>query len=173
MIKIIRAPDALPEKKEAWWSHSTPASILLDSPPQVQAWQKDFIEYLKQAEKELPREFHVISSHRLKWDPSWNEQTQPALTRDQATWEMDALAAAGTVAMYFDKDNRATDTFLHLGLWAPDTSEKLIVYCAADDPKRSMVNAVCEYYDIPLTDNKKHFFDMLKKRIIDKADHSW
>lgn len=132
----IKSPETIPETKDL-------KIFLAGSIEQGKAlkWQEKVVEVLSETNVTL------LNPRRETWDGSWDENKDNAEFRTQVEWELDALARANYIVMYFDPDTKSPISLLELGLYAD--SGKLLVVCPEHFWRKGNVDIVCEKYHIP------------------------
>jgi hypothetical protein len=90
----------------------------------------------------------ILNPRRDEWDASWRQSIDEPRFREQVEWELDGLARADVIAMYFAPDTQSPITLLELGLFA--ASGKLAVCCPEGFWRRGNVEIVCARQRIPL-----------------------
>jgi Nucleoside 2-deoxyribosyltransferase like len=88
----------------------------------------------------------ILNPRRADWDSSWVEDISNPPFREQVEWELNALAAADIIAMYFDNDTKAPISLMELGLHVK--SGKMIVCCPQGYWKRGNVQIVCARFGV-------------------------
>ena len=132
----IKSPETISETKDL-------KIFLAGSIEQGKAlkWQEKVVEALSDTNVLL------LNPRRETWDASWDENKDNAEFRTQVEWELDALARANYIVMYFDPDTKSPISLLELGLYAD--SGKLLVVCPEHFWRKGNVDIVCEKYHIP------------------------
>jgi hypothetical protein len=105
----------------------------------------------------------ILNPRRDDWDDSWEQSIADPRFRGQVEWELDGLARATLVAMYFAPTTQAPITLLELGLTA--ASGKLVVCCPEGFWRRGNVEVVCERYRIPMVDGLPELARAIRERI--------
>jgi hypothetical protein len=90
----------------------------------------------------------ILNPRRDDWDPAWEQSIGNPDFRRQVEWELDALACADTIIMYFVPDTKSPITLLELGLHAASSPEKLIVCCPDGFWRKGNVDVVCARYGV-------------------------
>lgn len=88
---------------------------------------------------------------REEWDSSWEQRETNPQFNFQVNWEMNRLAAADYIFMYFAPDTKSPISLLELGLHAADG--KMIVCCPDAFWRKGNVEILCSRYNIPLFNN--------------------
>lgn len=109
-------------------------------------------------------EVTILNPHREDWDETWGEDLTDDHFRQQVNWELDMMEAADVQAVYFAKATDAPITLLEFGIQAK-TGAKTVVCCPNGYKKKGNVQAVCEKYGIPFTENLQDFVEALKKKL--------
>lgn len=138
MAQIFKPPSALPDigrptvflagsidmgNAEDWQSRFENASMLEDIPHAC-----------------------VLNPRRDDWDSSWEQSIDNPQFRGQVEWELDGMAQADVIAMYFAPGSKAPISLLELGLHARD--KKLIVLCPQGYWRKGNVDIVCKHNEI-------------------------
>lgn len=90
----------------------------------------------------------LLNPRRDEWDASWRQSIDEPKFREQVEWELDGLARADVIAMWFAEATRSPITLLELGLHA--AGGKLIVGCPPGFWRRGNIEVVAARYRIPL-----------------------
>ena len=106
----------------------------------------------------------VLNPRRDDWDSSWRPSIDEPRFRTQVEWELDGLAAADLVAMWFAPDTRAPITLLELGLTA--RSGTLVVGCPSGYWRRGNVEVVCARFGVPLFEHWAAFVEAVRARAV-------
>ncbi len=132
----IKSPETIPETKGL-------TIFLAGSIEQgaAERWQEKVVHALSDTNVLL------LNPRRETWDGSWDENKDNAKFRTQVEWELDALARANYIVMYFDPSTKSPISLLELGLYAD--SGKLLVVCPEHFWRKGNVDIVCEKYHIP------------------------
>lgn len=88
----------------------------------------------------------LLNPRRNDWDASWEQSTDNPQFREQVEWELQAMADADVIAMYFAPGTKSPITLLEFGLWA--RTPKLIVCCPEGFWRKGNVDVVCHRYEI-------------------------
>ncbi|MFO0617149.1 MAG: nucleoside 2-deoxyribosyltransferase domain-containing protein [Polyangiaceae bacterium] len=105
----------------------------------------------------------ALNPRRDAWDASWVQRMANAEFRAQVEWELDGLALADVVAMWFAPESRAPITLLELGLTAP--TGKLVVGCPDGFYRKGNVEIVCARYGVPLLETFDAFVAEVRARL--------
>ncbi len=95
-----------------------------------------------------PHYFVVLNPRRDDWDASWRQSIDEPRFREQVEWELDGLARADVIAMWFAPETKAPITLLELGLHA--RGGKLVIGCPDGYWRRGNIEVVCARFGIPL-----------------------
>ena len=109
----------------------------------AEQWQRRVVEVLADVDNLV-----IFNPRRDDWDGSGAERAASAQYREQVNWELDMLAAADIIIMYFAPGTRSPISLLELGLYA--NSGKLRVCCGTGFWRYGNVEVVCHRYGIPL-----------------------
>lgn len=141
MAQILKPPTPLPKL------FGMPSVFLAGSIDMGQAttWQRD-VEQLLDAHEIL-----ILNPRRDDWDASWQQDRSNPQFVDQVEWELDALARADRILMYFAPGSLAPITLLELGLFAD--SGKLVVCCPLGYWRKGNVDIICDRHRIPQVSN--------------------
>ncbi len=102
---------------------------------EAELWQKQAIQALQ------GMHVLVLNPRRDDWDTSYRRFAE------QVTWELQGLEDANVILMYFDPTTQSPITLLELGLCA---IKAIYVACPQGFWRRGNIEAVCDYYAIPL-----------------------
>ena len=108
----------------------------------AEQWQQRVVEVLADLDNLV-----IFNPRRADWDGS-GAGWAASQYHEQVNWELDMLAAADIIIMYFAPGTRSPVSLLELGLYAQ--SGKLRVCCGAGFWRFGNVEAVCQRYGIPL-----------------------
>lgn len=135
-MNVIKAPNDIHATR-------TPALFLAGSIEMGKAvdWQTELTNRLEHLE------IAIFNPRRDDWDSSWKQDIKNDKFREQVEWELDALARANVIAMYFDPKTQSPISLLELGLYA--SSGKLIVCCPEGYWRKGNVDVVCANFRIP------------------------
>ena len=138
MAEIIKPPSPIPDGFSVFLA----GSIELGS---AGNWQS-FVE------QELSGiDIVILNPRRDNWDSSWlQDKSNPKLS-EQVEWELSALEAATTIAMYFEPGTKSPVSLLELGLFAH--SGKMVVCCPEGFWRKANVDIVCEKYGVNQVDS--------------------
>jgi len=141
MAHVIKPPAPLPA------AFDSPAVFLAGSIEMDRAapWQDDV------AARWAGRDVTILNPRRESWDASWVQSYENPVFRGQVEWELDGLARADVVMMYFDPATRSPISLLELGLLAD--SGRLVVACPEGFWRRGNVEVVCRRYGVPLVED--------------------
>jgi len=107
----------------------------------------------------------ILNPRRPHWDSSWTQSIDNPAFRQQVDWELDAMNAAGVIAMYFSPATRSPVTMLELGLYAEKNPEKLVVCCQEGFWRKGNVDIVCARHGIARAETLGDMVSMLKARL--------
>ena len=93
----------------------------------------------------------ILNPRRDNWDSSWLQDKKNPKLREQVEWELSALEAATTIAMYFEPGTKSPVSLLELGLFAH--SGKMVVCCPEGFWRKANVDIVCEKYGVNQVDS--------------------
>lgn len=120
-------------------------------------WQDEVVECLKGIDGT------ILNPRRSEWDSTWKQEIRNNSFREQVDWELDALAAADIILMYFDVHTQSPITLLELGLFA--TSKKLIVCCPEGFWRKGNVDIVCDRYQIEQVGSLARLINSVKEKL--------
>jgi hypothetical protein len=123
-------------------------------------WQKDFTTFLS----DLP--VNIFNPRRKDFDPTWKQDISNPLFKEQVDWELNHLAKADVIALFFQADTKSPISLVELGLFAKEG--KLVVCCPEGFWRRGNVQIICEKYKVPLVDTEEE----LKNRLIAARIHT-
>lgn len=126
-------------------------SIELDT---AEKWQAAVLDALK------GYDIAIFNPRRNDWDNTIKQSIFDARFREQAEWELNAIAAASLVIMYFDPATKSPISLLELGLCAKD--KNLIVCCPDGFWRKGNVEVVCRKYNIPLVNTLNDLISRVK-----------
>lgn len=118
-------------------------------------WQVEVIEALADTN------WTILNPRRASWDVCDTGCSDSEPFREQVEWELDNLARADKILMYFAPGTKSPISLLELGLFAD--SKKLIVVCPEGFWRKGNVDIVCERYGVTQVDSLKEAIDLLKK----------
>src|SRR3990167_10530862 len=117
-MRIIKPPQKLDVKfKEQ--SLFLAGSIELGK---AELWQDRITNQFADAENVV-----ILNPRRDDWDSSWIQSIDNPKFKEQVEWELEAMALADKILMYFDPNTKSPISLLELGLHAKDGS--LVVVC--------------------------------------------
>lgn len=99
----------------------------------------------------------ILNPRREDWDESWVEDTQAEPFRTQVLWELEHLARADRILIYFAPESKAPVSLIEFGLHA--ASGRLEVVCPQSFWRAGNVRLVCERMRIPLFDTLGDWID--------------
>ncbi|MBM7844116.1 nucleoside 2-deoxyribosyltransferase domain-containing protein [Herpetosiphon giganteus] len=137
MAIVLKPPSALPTSK------TVPAIFLAGSIEMGSAidWQAEIAQEL------AADDLLLLNPRRDAWDSSWAQTINNPLFRGQVEWELDGLALADLIIIYFAPQTQSPISLLELGLFA--SSGKLLVCCPEGFWRKGNVDIVCARYQIP------------------------
>lgn len=137
MAVVLKPPTALPATK------TMPTIFLAGSIDMGSAidWQAEIERQLANADLLL------LNPRRDAWDSSWAQTIENPLFRGQVEWELDGLACADLIVIYFAPQTQAPISLLELGLFA--SSGKVVVCCPEGFWRKGNVDIICARYQIP------------------------
>ena len=140
MAIIVRAPDPIPEtdKKVLFLAGAIDSGQAID-------WRTEVEQQL------MHRDIVILNPRRKDWDASWKESITDPRFKQQVEWELDGMAGADQVLMYFTSENLGAITLLELGLMAD--KNKLVIVCPDGYWKKGNVEVVAERFRIPVSTN--------------------
>lgn len=109
------------------------------------------------------RPITIFNPNRPDWDSTWREDVTFAPYREQVLWELDKLAKADLVVVYFHPATLAPISLLEFGLSA-QIPDKVVAIAPEGYSKRANVQIVCQKFGIEFLDN----IDKLHEIIINK-----
>jgi hypothetical protein len=84
-------------------------------------WQKDFTSFLS----DLP--VNIFNPRRTDLDPTWKQDISNLLFKEQVDRELNHLAKADVIALFFQADTKSPISLVEFGLYAKEG--KSVVYC--------------------------------------------
>lgn len=108
---------------------------------------------------------HIFNPRRPLWDINWAQDDANPIFHEQVTWELDHIALAEVVILYFAPGSLAPITLLELGLIAAATPEKLVVCCPDGFWRKGNVDMVCTRYQIAQVHSLDELLMAAKKRL--------
>ena len=115
-------------------------------------WQTEFANYFSK------RGWNVFNPRRDEWDSTWKQTFESPNFYQQVSWELNAMSQADMIIMYLLPNTISPISLLELGLYAK--SGKLRVICPDGFWRKGNIDVVCNYYNIPLYENKH---DLMKE----------
>ncbi len=120
-------------------------------------WQKRLIEELKDTDT------LILNPRRDDWDSSWEQSINNHQFKEQVMWELNGLDHADVVAMYFAPGTKSPISLLELGILTNSyDNNRTVVYCPAGFWRKGNVDIVCEWYELPYTDDYDQWIVMIK-----------
>lgn len=107
----------------------------------------------------------IFNPRRADYDADAASTADCKYFRDQVEWELSHLRQSDIVVFFIDPATKSAITLLELGLYAPSSYVKKIVYCPLAFWRSGNVDIVCEQYDIPVVRTKPAFFKLLCEKI--------
>ena len=92
-------------------------------------------------------------------DPGWEQVATDEQISEQVKWELDYIARADVIAMYFDPGTKASTALLEFGMCAG--GRKMIVGCPQNFYRRGNVEIVCERKGIIIVDSFNEFVESI------------
>ncbi len=83
----------------------------------------------------------VYNPRRDDWDSSWAQEIGNTQFRDQVNWELNHLALAQTIFMYFSPETQSPITLMEFGMYV--WNSKLMVCCPEGFWRKGNVDIVC------------------------------
>ena len=114
-------------------------------------WQDEVIEALADTN------WTILNPRRASWDVCDTGYSHS----EQVKWELDNLARADKILMYFAPGTKSPISLLELGLFAD--SKKLIVVCPEGFWRKGNVDIVCERYDVTQVDSLQEAIELLQE----------
>lgn len=153
--KVIKAPGSL----DKVGTNDVPAVFLAGSIEMGKAedWQTKLTKALEDID------CIILNPRRDDWDSSWEQSIDHPEFKEQVTWELDALSAADTIALYFDPKTQSPISLLELGIYAK--TKKLVVFCPEGFFRKGNVDIVCERFKIPSVDSWEGFVDKVREEL--------
>ena len=141
-MKVLQPPQALRLNKK-------PGVFMAGSIDQGTAvnWQQDIICALAPMDLDIV----ILNPRRDHWDPTWDQDDSNPEFVKQVNWELNAMAKADMVVMYFAPGSKSPITLLELGLFA--ASGKLVVSCPHGFWRKGNVDVVCKRNKIKMVDD--------------------
>lgn len=99
----------------------------------------------------------LFNPRRDDWDNSWEQDIACEVFREQVEWELDHIAAADHVLIYFVADTKAPITLAELG-YALGRNLRTVVVCPPGFYRRGNVQIMCAR-------NGAAFFDTLEEGV--------
>jgi len=85
----------------------------------------------------------IFNPRRDDWDSSWLQDINNTPFRNQVMWELDALARADKIFMFFSPGTRSPISLLELGLFI---AKDIYVCCPEGFWRKGNVDIVCSVY---------------------------
>jgi hypothetical protein len=109
----------------------------------------------------------VFNPRRPTWDDTITCDISDPNFRDQVEWELEHLAAADVIAMYFDPNGKAPITLLELGLHAE--KHNVVICCPPGYWRRGNVQIIAERFGLSIHDNYEDFFQDVYEELLAAA----
>ena len=144
MINVITPPQTID------WSTIGPSVFLAGSIENGAApdWQAEVIETLT---AKVTGNLTILNPRRADWDPKCSD------LRGQIEWELEALARATKIVMFYAANTISPISLLELGLFA--RSGRVTVCCPAGYFRRANVSIVCERNKVREVDTLAELID--------------
>ncbi len=124
----------------------------------AEPWQDEVVNLLRDIDDVV-----IYNPRRDDWDSSWVQDISDPQFSEQVRWELQHLAWADKVFVYFDPNTQAPITLLELGIHA-EQGNIGAVCCPDGFWRKGNVQVVCDYYDIPLIETKEEFYAEIKRQ---------
>lgn len=105
----------------------------------AEPWQQRVVQGLHDAVGTL------LNPRRDDWDSSWVQSIDNPQFKEQVNWELDGLAAADIILLYFDPGTKSPITLLELGLTV-NRPGSLFVCCPQGFWRRGNVEVLLDRY---------------------------
>jgi hypothetical protein len=109
----------------------------------------------------FPENVVFFNPRRDDWDSTWDHNSDKF--NEQVNWELDRLAEADIILLYFDPSTKSPISLLELGLYA--RSGKLMVCCPDGFWRQGNVRVVCERYNVPYFTDKDSWMKAIKSEL--------
>lgn len=109
----------------------------------------------------FPENVVFFNPRRDDWDSTWGQDSDKF--NEQVNWELDRLAEADIILLYFDPSTKSPISLLELGLYA--RSHKLLVCCPDGFWRQGNVRVVCERYNVPYFTDKDTWMKAIKSEL--------
>jgi hypothetical protein len=107
----------------------------------------------------------IFNPRRDDWDSSWKQEKNNPQFNRQVNWELDRLAQADIIFMYFEPSTKSPISLLELGAY----SDKDVIVCCPDGFwRKGNVDIFCERKDIPVYNNFSEALTALLTKIASK-----
>lgn len=153
---VVKQPPAAPDLRPSDVAVFLAGSIDMGA---ADDWQSTLVRALEDLD------VVALNPRRDAWDATWVQRRENAQFREQVEWELDGLARANVVAMWFTPTSQAPITLLELGLVAASSSEKLVVGCPDGFWRKGNVEIVCARFGVPLLDAFDPFVAEVRRRL--------
>jgi hypothetical protein len=116
-------------------------------------WQTDAIERFKD-------DFSIIyNPRRPDWNSDWEQTIDHPEFNAQVNWELDMIAEADMVIIYFDPNTKSPVTLMELGYLAAFNGYKTHVCCPTGFWRKGNVDIICERNKIVTYDTLEALLD--------------
>jgi len=156
-MKLVTVPETI-EHHYKWFDITIflAGSIEQDT---AEKWQDDIINMLE------PYKIRVLNPRRKEWDPTWEQSIKNPEFKKQVEWELNGLATASYIFIYFDPNTKSPISLLELGIagsYAQEYGTRCIVCCPDGFWRKGNIEIFCERQQVQLT----HTFEEFKIEII-------
>jgi hypothetical protein len=135
-MKVIKAPNEYVKKPGDGMTIFLAGSIEMGA---AEKWQDRVTNAFKKSS------LVFFNPRRDDWDSSWGQSIHNPQFSEQVNWELDRLAEADEILMYFDPNTKSPITLLELGLFA---TNDITVICPEGFWRKGNVDIVCKRYGI-------------------------
>jgi len=149
MARVVQAPDPIPADGPLLFLGGS-----IDEGAAVH-WQQQMIAALADTD------WVILNPRRDDWNENWIQDKSDSQFRAQVEWELDGLARADHVFMYFHPGNRSPISLLELGLMVH--RRQLTVCCPPGFWRKGNVDVVCDRFDIPVVTTLERAAKTLKR----------
>lgn len=154
----IQAPNSIQVKRV----YSADATVFLAGSIEMgtaERWQDKVI-------KSLRGNVVAFNPRRDDWDSSWEQSIDNEQFRTQVEWELDAMAEADIIFMYFSPGTKSPIILLEFGLHAQNyTPDQFIVCCPPGFWRKGNVDVTASYFDLPVCEDFDHALNVLNTRV--------
>lgn len=148
-MPILKSPENISTRDRSLESVFLAGSIEMDKA----------INWQKQCELALSKNYNILNPRRDSWDASWSQEITNKNFKTQVDWELEALEQADIVIMFFAEKTQSPISLLEFGLYA--RTNKMLVVCEKEFWRKGNVDIVCEKYQIPQFDTLEQLFKTL------------